>query len=122
MQNTEKPTKPESNYEKKIAGRVDAWKTRGEKRWHHRFPKLIKCIFLIQPVARGSDTGVSVGIFHHAGVMPWMPLRLQKTLPLKVYPALFVEFPSSAELCGCCIDLIFFIFPHFSSIPYTDGG
>lgn len=31
MQNTEKPTKPESDYKKKIVGKVNAWKTRGEK-------------------------------------------------------------------------------------------
>lgn len=70
MQNTEKLTKPESDYKKKkIAGRVNAWKTRGEKWWHHRFPNLIKYILLIQPVAQSSDIGFSAVLFHHAGVM-----------------------------------------------------
>ena len=69
MQNTEKPTKPESDYKKKIAERINVWKTRGEKWWHHRFPNLIKYILLFQPVAQSSDAGVGAAIFHHARVM-----------------------------------------------------
>lgn len=51
-----------------------------------------------------------------------MPLCLQTTLPLKMYPALFVEFPTNAGLCGYYISLTFFNFPHFSSIPYIADG
>lgn len=117
MQNTEKPTKPESDYKKKIVGKVNAWKTRGEKWWHHRFPNLIKYILLIQPVVRRSDTGVSAAIFHHAGVAPVDAISPSKTLPLKMYPALFVEFPTNAGVCGYCISLTFFNFPTSHPFP-----
>lgn len=89
MQNTEKPTKPESNYEKKIVGRVNAWKTRGEKRWHYRFPNLIKYIFLIQPVAQSSDTEVSAGVFHHAGVVPVGATSSAENVASKSVPCTF---------------------------------
>lgn len=91
MQNAGKPTKPESHYKKKKnVGRVNAWKKRGEKWWHPSFPNLIKYILLVEPIVEGWRCG---------GVVPWMPLHLQK-IPLKMFLALLADFPANVGLCG----------------------
>lgn len=59
MQNAGKLTKPESHYKKKIVGRVNAWKKRGEKWWHPRFPNIIKYILLLELIVEGWRCGVS---------------------------------------------------------------
>lgn len=41
-------------------GRVNAWKKRGEKWWHPRFPNLTKHILLMEPIVEGWCCGVSL--------------------------------------------------------------
>lgn len=103
----ENPPNQRAIIRKKIVGRVNAWKKRGEKWWHPRFANLIKYILLMEPRVEGWCCGISL---HRSRALD-ASSPSENTLK----NALFAEVPARAGLCGPECD--FFNFPHSHPFP-----